>query len=421
MTRTNPTTFQASATQASLQDATPHGISIYHGDAQAAAWLKRFQGQPWQLEIALAFTETALIPGISAAGKTAGDRQFTAHADAEFLHSGLTPSTHPPSYPLPPLTTGLSPVLISRAMLEASHSKALLINTGLAHPLNLPSLDLAQPAAHCLSSGAAMSYNQAQQSFQKGLSLGETWPNPTTKSFTATQPSAPTTTSVPSYAVLGECVVGGTTTALGLLMGLGVDALGRVNSSHGQCNHQQKAQLVTQGLAQAGLGDSSPQKQQDPLKIVAALGDPMQPFLAGYAIALSRHQGVLLAGGTQMLAVYALATAITQHQQLPWQPKNIAIGTTRWVATDPTGDTPGLAKAIEQRFGLAPLLLATDLSFAASQHSGLRAYEEGFVKEGVGAGGCAIATTLSLGWSAKEIAESIETFVTRYSQWRSES
>ncbi len=270
-----------------------------------------------------------------------------------------------------------------------------------------------------------MSYNQAQQSFQKGLSLGQIWPNPTTKTFTATQPSAPTpTTSAPSYAVLGECVVGGTTTALGLLMGLGVDALGRVNSSHGQCNHQQKAQLVTQGLAQAGLGDledSPPQKQQDPLKIVAALGDPMQPFLAGYAIALSRHQGVLLAGGTQMLAVYALATAITQHQQLPWQPKNIAIGTTRWVATDLTGDTPGLAKAIEQRFGLAPLLLATDLSFAASQHSGLRAYEEGFVKEGVGAGGCAIATTLSLGWSAKEIAESIETFVTRYSQWRSES
>ena len=39
-------------------------------------------------------------------------------------------------------------------------------------------------------------------------------------------------------------------------------------------------------------------------------------------------------------------------------------------------------------------LLATQLSFAAAQAEALRAYERGFVKEGVGAGGCAIAAHL---------------------------
>ena len=395
------------------------GISIYHGGEQAEAWLKRYQGRSWRLAIALAFTETALIPGISAAGKTARDRQFTAHADAEFLYHGLQTASqsNTQSHPLPPLTAGLSPVLISRALLEATDSPAQLINAGLSQPLNIPHLNLRLPAARCLSTGAAMTRQQVQQSFERGLKLGETCPSQTPSTFTAApKPNA----TAPSYTVLGECVVGGTTTALGVLTGLGVKAQGRVNSSHGQCNHEQKAQLVAQGLAKSGLDNPTTRQQADPLDIVAALGDPMQPFVAGYAIALSRHQGVLLAGGTQMLAVYALATALAQHHQLNWNPENIAIGTTRWVATDPTGDTPGLAQAIEQRFELTPLLLATDLSFAESQHSGLRAYEEGFVKEGVGAGGGAIATALSLGWSVEEIGEAIETFVTRYSQWRRE-
>ncbi len=394
------------------------GISAYHGGKQAQAWLERYQGLAWQLAIALAFTETALIPGISAAGKTPGDRQFTAHADAEFLYNGLqAASSSAQSHPLPPLTAGLSPVLISRALLEATGSPARLINAGLSHPLESPHLDLGLPAARCLSTGTAMPRPQVQHSFERGLQLGETWPTPAVPRFTtASKPSSPL--PAPSYAVLGECVVGGTTTALGLLMGLGVDALGRVNSSHGQCNHNQKAKLVAQGLAASGLGNAKTRRQADPLDIVAAMGDPMQPFIAGYAIALSRHHGVLLAGGTQMLAVYALATAMAQHYQLDWKPENIAIGTTRWVAADPTGDTAGLANAIEQRFGQAPILFATDLSFSESRHPGLRAYEQGFVKEGVGAGGCAIATALSLGWSEKEIGEAIEIFVTRYSQWR---
>ena len=42
-------------------------------------------------------------------------------------------------------------------------------------------------------------------------------------------------------------------------------------------------------------------------------------------------------------------------------------------------------------------ILAADLDFAQSQFSGLQAYEKGIVKEGVGAGGAAIAAMVKLG------------------------
>jgi NaMN:DMB phosphoribosyltransferase len=53
-------------------------------------------------------------------------------------------------------------------------------------------------------------------------------------------------------------------------------------------------------------------------------------------------------------------------------------------------------------------LLATDLSFAESRFAALRAYEQGFVKEGVGAGACAIAATLYQNWGQSKLLAAIE-------------
>ncbi|MBF2099061.1 MAG: TIGR00303 family protein, partial [Gloeomargaritaceae cyanobacterium C42_A2020_066] len=198
------------------------------------------------------------------------------------------------------------------------------------------------------------------------------------------------------YLVLGECVVGGTTTALAVLTGLGIEARNRVNSSHPHCNHDQKWAVVCQGLAAAELTD-------DPLSVVAAVGDPMQVVAAGLALAVSGlGRGVLLAGGTQMLAVWALAKALADYYGLPWRPEELMVGTTRWVAADPTGDTPGLAAAVG-----APLI-AADLNFSSSRYASLRAYEQGFVKEGVAAGGCALAAHLTANWSAGDLLARVE-------------
>jgi uncharacterized protein (TIGR00303 family) len=212
-------------------------------------------------------------------------------------------------------------------------------------------------------------------------------------------------TEVPqSYIILSECVVGGTTTALAMLTGLGIDAAGKVNSSHPVCNHQQKWQVVQAGLQKIP-------NFSDPLKLVAAVGDPMQIVAAGMAIAASRKCGVLLAGGTQMLAVYALTTAISQAYNLFWQPTQVIVGTTRWVAEDPTGSTVDLALNLDKSTinqGLIPPLLATQLSFANSRYRQLQAYEHGFVKEGVGAGGACIAANLCQNWQQHQLLAAIE-------------
>ncbi len=358
-------------------------ISIYTQHRQAEQWLQRYRGRLPLFACVLGFTQTGLIPGISAAGATPSDRQYTALADAEFLINGVQAK---PRYPLPPLHVGASPVLISRAVVEAQAIPLRLINAGLPQNPAVETIDLKGHPARCLSTGQAMDRAIVQHLFEQGLLWGDKL---------AAQVAN-------SYLILGECVVGGTTTALAVLTGLGIEAFGKVNSSHPICNHAQKWDLVQQGLS--ALHSSS-----DPLAIVAAVGDPMQIVVAGMMIAASRTCGVLLAGGTQMLAVYALAQAITKIYGLPWDLEQIIVGTTRWVAEDPSGDTIGLAH------DLRPVsLIATQLSFATSHHPQLQSYERGYVKEGVGAGGCAIAAHLSQNWGQTEILAAIEALVDRY-------
>ncbi|MGL4378694.1 MAG: TIGR00303 family protein, partial [Microcoleaceae cyanobacterium] len=118
--------------------------------------------------------------------------------------------------------------------------------------------------------------------------------------------------------------------------------------------------------------------------------------------------GVMLAGGTQMLAVYALMNAIAHYLDIMYDKTKIVVGTTRWVAEDPTGDTIGLAREI----GTVPLI-ATQLNFSESRYPQLQAYEKGFVKEGVGAGGCAIAASLMENWHQTQLLHAIEKLAER--------
>lgn len=386
-------------------------IRIYNQITQGQQWLDRFRGCPPVFACVLGFTETGLIPGISAAGATPADRQWTAIADAEFLYAGPQPQ---PKYPLPPLQVGASPVLITRAVVANQQIPVHIFNAGLPHAPAIPAIDLGGSPARCVSTGKALALPVVQHLFKQG--------------FVAGQQLAAQANS--SYLILSECVVGGTTTALAVLTALGWEASGKVNSSHPTCNHQQKWSIVQAGLqrlaAQAAPLEIEPlgirQGASKALRIVAAVGDPMQIVVAGMAIAASQTCGVLLAGGTQMLAVYALARSIAQSiaqrseftseftsdfvtdsvTDCAWQPEQIVVGTTRWVAEDPTGDTVGLAKL------LAVPLVATQLNFATSRYAHLRAYEQGYVKEGVGAGGSAIAAHLYQNWGQTELLRAIE-------------
>ena len=363
-------------------------IRVYTQLEQGTQWLQRYRGIKPVFACVLGFTETGLIPGISAAGATSRDRQYTCLADAEFLYNGVKPH---PQYPLPPLHAGASPVLISRAVVEALSIPLYLFNAGLPQPPVVPTIDLGGTSAKCLSQGCALELKTVQHLLQQGLIWGE--------KLAKTTPQG--------YVIIGECVVGGTTTALAVLTGLGIAAAGKVNSSHPVCNHAQKWEIVQAGLKQAKLLGKD--IFSDPLQLVAAIGDPMQIVVAGMAISASRSGGVLLAGGTQMLAVYALIKAIVKAFDLAWQPTQVVVGTTRWVAEDPTGNTVKLATEVAN----VPLI-ATQLSFALSKYEQLQAYERGFVKEGMGAGGACIAANLTQSWQQVEMLQAIESLVGKY-------
>lgn len=361
-------------------------IQIYTQQAQAEYWLKCYQGKLPLFACVLGFTATGLLPGISAAGATPEARQYTAIADAEFLHHGCQTA---PIYPLPPLEAGISPVLISRSVIEAFKLPLCIFNAGLKIAPTIPAIDLGGIPAQCLSSGVALPVAMVKNLFEQGCVWGDKLANGREQ----------------SYVILSECVVGGTTTALAILKGLGFEVDGMVSSSICEGNHAQKSQLVKQGLEKANYLPN-----EDPLNLVAAVGDPMQIVVAGMAIAASRRCGVMLAGGTQMLAVYALIQALSNYHKLVWEPNQVIVGTTRWVAQDTSADTVGLAEEI----GSVPLI-ATKLSFALSRYPQLRIYERGFVKEGVGAGGCGITASLYQGWKSDQLVEAVEELVERCS------
>jgi uncharacterized protein (TIGR00303 family) len=352
-------------------------IQIHTQPLPAQQWLERYRGKLPVFSCVLGFTDTCLIPGISAAGKTPEDRKYTAIADAEFLANGVRLQAQ---HPLPPLVAGASPVYISRSIVAGLDIPIYIFNAGLPTPPTVPHVNLGGIPAACLTTGAALPLDTVDRLYRQGAIWGEKL---------ATEVGE-------SYIVIGECVVGGTTTALSLLTGLGIEALGKVNSSHPVCNHQQKWEIVERGLSCLNLPLA-------PLALVAAIGDPMQIVVAGMAIAASRTCGVLLAGGTQMLAVAALIRAIGVAEDLEINTAQIVVGTTSWVANDRSGDTVALARLIPQ----IPLI-STNLSFAKSQYSQLQVYEQGFVKEGVGAGGLAIAASLYRGWGQVELLDSIE-------------
>ena len=363
-------------------------IYVYSQLQSGMSWLRQYKGAKPNFACILGFTATGLIPGISAAGATPKAREYTAIADAEFLARGIQANYQ---HPLPILTAGVSPTFITRSVIEAFDIPIYIFNAGLPHQPTVETIDLEGEPADCLSSGRALDLATVEHLFQLGLEWGKKLSNSS------------------SYLIIGECVVGGTTTALAVLTGLGIKARGLVNSSHPQCNHAQKWSIVKIGLAKANWICLSNNQSNNPFKVVAAVGDPMQIVAAGMAMSASHRGGVMLAGGTQMLAVYALIEAIADYHNISVQLSQIVVGTTRWVAEDNTGNTVGLAKII----GGVPLL-GTGLNFSTSRYPSFRAYSSGYVKEGVGAGGCAIATHLMQNWTSTQLLDTIENLFARY-------
>ena len=363
------------------------------GSPQAAEhWCRRWRDSlaGTELLLLLAATETAAVAGISAAGSTPEARRCTAAADAELLLLG---PAAPLPHALPALPAGVSPALISQVVCAELALAPLVVDLGCSVAPAIPHLRLPPPAgegpARCLSSGAAMSRTRVEAL----VAQGRRWGRREQLRPGASSPSSP------RPLVLAECVPGGTTTAQALLTGLGIEAGGIVSGSLHRPAHALKADLVARGLAAAPAGTlagSGRPGPPDPVAMVAAFGDPMQPLAAGLLLAAAAaERPLLLAGGSQMAAVLALALALAPAPLLPRLAQLAALGTTAWVASERESDLVLLLHRIGQRWGVEPLAFAASLRFPAPIHPALADYERGYVKEGVGAGGLAILWELA--------------------------
>ncbi len=347
----------------------------------AERWCRPWRVNPGasQFLLLLAATETAAVEGISAAGATPASRLQTAAADAELLVQG--PAGQRP-HSLPPLPAGVSPALISQVVVAELGLEPLVVDLGCAIAPAVPHLRLAgqRSPANCLSTGAAMAPQRVADLLRQGQLWGE-------RLASSGRPL-----------LIAECVPGGTSSAQALLSGLGLEVAGLVSGSMPAPVHGLKAELVRRGLAAAGLVSGSERSGEapDPRRVVAALGDPMQPLAAALVVAAAgAGLPLLLAGGSQMAAVLALALALAPAEQRPAIAAQVALGTTAWVADEPTSDLAQLLARIGAHWGVEPLGFAADLHFGPSCHPALRDYERGFVKEGVGAGGLALLWQLA--------------------------
>jgi uncharacterized protein (TIGR00303 family) len=325
----------------------------------------------------LAHTDTCQVPGLSAAGINEELRPLTPAADAEVVHLGRPVCL--PMLPSNPLGAP-GPAGITRAALDLAGIRATFVGAGLRVWPETDCLRVSDEPGGNIISGQAVS--DPARLLEAGEVLGRLY------------------AAQAAYLVLGESVPGGTTTALSLLLALGYAAAGRISGSMAGNAHAEKLAVACAALAAAGLapGDG----RADPLGAVAGVGDPMQPLVAGILLGAAEAGGdVLLAGGSQMVAVAALVDALRGRAAL----HKTVIGTTRWVVEDPAADIPGLATDI------SPLLpvLAANLDFSKSCHPGLRAYEDFLVKEGVGAGGACIAALLATGQRIEALETAIDT------------
>jgi uncharacterized protein (TIGR00303 family) len=330
-------------------------VLFAHNQTKAKAFLNNLEGKAPLFLCTIATTETGKIPGLSAAG---------ANPDLPIL---LRPQTRNccfwananPSKASPSPPTASPPRFGHYFSVAFSRHSVLVVNGGVKVKPQIPYVDLGGNSGRDIRTGDSV--DNVEEVIERAKVLGEQL------------------AKASDYLVIGESIPGGTTTALGVLSALGVNAEGKVSSTLPLNPHSLKNDVVRAGLKAAGEKFGS--LKNNPIKAVTCVGDPMMPALAGLVIGGSKYAPVLMAGGTQMTAVLAVINALE-----PKALSNVAVGTTRWVAKDQTSDIAG----ITSQFCDVPIL-AADLDFGASKFPGLRIYETGLVKEGVGAGGASIA------------------------------
>ena len=341
-------------------------FELFGNVEQGQSFLEHIKSKRFLFSLVISYTETCKVPGITFAGADKDSIQFTPPADAEYLHYGycktidkipMTPDGKP------------TPGLLTKTALESASIPHLTVNAGSKIPPQLPFVDTGMSFGEDISTSDAMTDAQVSHAVDYGRIVGRSM------------------ASLTDCLVIGESIPGGTTTALAVLKALGFDA--KVSSSIPNNPIELKNQIVKSALERI---DSD-----HPYSIVAKVGDPMIPFVAGMLSSASGVSDVMLAGGTQMAAVLAFASKIGFNEE------NTAIGTTSYITGDKSANFTSLVKKIAD----IPAI-AVNPGLENSKYPGLRAFSKGFAKEGVGAGASIISSMIKTGNGSAKFLEMAE-------------
>jgi uncharacterized protein (TIGR00303 family) len=310
----------------------------------------------------ISYTGTSEIPGITVAGANPELVKYTSAADSEFLYYGRckcisrVPAT-PDGKP--------TPAIITRTALRLTNIPFLVVDAGARIKPSIPYISFNIDSGNNIKSLPAMSIVDVKRAFDYGVVLGDQ------------------ISKNSDLIVIGESIPGGTTTALAVLLALGVDAKFKVSSSMPENPHNLKNSIVSESMIRSGINFG--ELRDDPFGAITLFGDPVMPSIAGIVTGVTGSNGrVMLAGGTQMAAIVALLKALRVSTD------NICIGTTSYVAEDRSSKLIELVNSIS---GDIPIY-SSDLHMIESIKPGLQAFAKGFVKEGVGAGGISITSML---------------------------
>nr|MBP6747156.1 nicotinate-nucleotide--dimethylbenzimidazole phosphoribosyltransferase [bacterium] len=381
---------------------------VFDGNGRATKIVDRIRlAQRIDFILALAGSEVSDVEGVSAAGSTPELRRQTPAIDADILLSHLTNEQKLPVSP-----NGIaSPVVLTRAALSLIPHMTTIVDCGSFSSPQIEHIKAGAEPGKSITSGAALSLDLVNRLYEAGGKLADVLARNETERANQNEQEAPV--------VLAECVPGGTTTAQAIFMALGIEAENLLSSSVPTCNHEQKIALAKAGIKAAAQQlniekDSlTSYFKANPLAAIAAVGDPMQAFAVGFVSQRNSHAGnnntsnnniTILGGGSQMLAVYALANQLASNQAQ--QLNNIMVATTKWVAQDKFAQTAKLARLVDAPF------VASHFALTESGHAGLRAYEEGHVKEGVGAGATILLANLLARIDEPTILQTIDSFYT---------
>ena len=326
-----------------------------------------FSAESPMFALILSNSLVSTIEGVSGAGESPAKSLMVPPLDAELIINGkitsvdMTPNT-PTGCP--------TPAVMTLAMMELIGMKPLMIAAGLDNDVIVPHICLGEKAGGDPREGNAVPH--AKLLYEKGRWVGEYL------------------SQSHDMLVLGECLPGGTTTALCVLRALGYQA--KVSSclvENPVCIKEKIALEAVEMVKKAGV--------TDPLDIVSMVGDPMIPVAAG--IAAGYRGKLFLAGGTQMLATAAVIRAL--GNPVP------DIVTTIYVYNDTTASFKETAAAVGSD------AYYVDPEFGSIGHAGLARYAKGEIKEGSGAGGAMFLATI-LGHAPEDIRNSIREMVIKY-------